>query len=484
MSGKILVIDDDKSIRIVLSAALTRNGYFVKSSATTAGLWGLLDTDDFDIMITDVGLPDGDTLDLLPKIQKQKPNMKIIVISAKTTLITAVRAEKKGAFFYLPKPFDLDEITGLVKKIFDSNKILKKEIILNKPDDHSLKPNIYDSGPIVGKSKAMQDTFRLIARLITSNITVLISGENGTGKKLVAKSIHDLTNQPDKKFIKLNINNFTKINKEIADFSNNLIKDFSYIADLINLDCGTIFIDQVCDGTLIEQYEFLNFIENHKFLYKSNNSNISNIRIIVSTKKNLIEMVENGQFREDLFYKLNIMPIHLPPLRDRIEDIPTLIDYFISFLSKNNNKKLIIDASNIEIFKEYNWPGNIQELRNIIERLFLISNGKKITKTDITNVLNDYQYQASNENTETTTFEEMIDEYIKKFFKTYNENKNKNVYDFFIKKIEKPLIDSMLNYTRGNQIKASNLLGFNRNTLRKKINQLGVTIRKVRKNDI
>ena len=415
MSGKILVIDDDKSIRIVLSAALTRNGYFVKSSATTAGLWGLLDTDDFDIMITDVGLPDGDTLDLLPKIQKQKPNMKIIVISAKTTLITAVRAEKKGAFFYLPKPFDLDEITGLVKKIFDSNKILKKEIILNKPDDHSLKPNIYDSGPIVGKSKAMQDTFRLIARLITSNVTVLISGENGTGKKLVAKSIHDLTNQSDKKFIKLNINNFTKINKEIADFLNNQRKEFSYISDLINLDYGTIFIDQVCDGTLIEQYEFLNFIENQKFLQMSNNSNSSNIRIIISTKRNLIEMVENGQFREDLYYKLNVMPIHLPPLRDRTEDIPTLIDYFISSLSKNNNKKLIIDASNIEIFKDYHWPGNIQELRNIVERLFLFLT-EKITKTDIFTVLNDYQYQSSNE-TNTKTLEDLIDEYIKKFLK-------------------------------------------------------------------
>ncbi len=483
MSGKILIIDDDKSIRIVLSAALTRNGYFVKSSATTAGLWGLLNTDDFDIMITDVGLPDGDTLDLLPKIQKLKPNMKIIVISAKTTLITAVRAEKKGAFFYLPKPFDLDEITGLVSKIFDSNKILDKEIINNKSDDQSAKPNIYDSGPIVGKSKAMQDTFKLIARLITSNVTVLISGENGTGKKLVAKSIHDLTNQLDKKFIKLNINNFTKINQEISDFSNNLKRDFSYISELINLDCGTIFIDQICDGSLAEQYEFLNFIENQKFLQIFNGHNNSNIRIIVSTKRNLFEMVEKGQFREDLYYKLNIMPIYLPPLRDRTEDIPTLIDYFISSLSKNNNKKLIIDSSNIEILKDYNWPGNIQELRNIIERLFLVSNEKKITKSDIFTVLNDYQHQSSNENNN-STFESLIDEYISKFFNSYDENKDKNIYQFFIKKIEKPLIESMLNYTRGNQIKASTLLGFNRNTLRKKINQLGVTIRKVRKNDI
>ena len=163
---KILVVDDDKSIRLVLSTALTRSGFLVKTSATTAGFWSLLNDDEFDVMITDVGLPDGDTLDVLPKIQNLNPKMKIIVISAKSTLITAVRAEKKGAFYYFPKPFDLDELIGLVNKIFETSSLLDQKKLVESKNLVSDKPSLYESGPIIGKSKIMQDTYKIIARLI------------------------------------------------------------------------------------------------------------------------------------------------------------------------------------------------------------------------------------------------------------------------------------------------------------------------------
>ena len=253
---KILVVDDDKSIRLVLSTALTRSGFLVKTSATTAGYLGLLNADKFDVMITDVGLPDGDTLDVLPKIQTLNPKMKIIVISAKSTLITAVRAEKKGAFYYFPKPFDLDELIGLVNKVFekpefvDENKLFESENIVPE------KLSLYDSGPIIGKSKIMQDTYKIIARLIKSNITVLINGEIGTGKKLLAKSIHDLTYSSKKKFLKLNIKNFRAINEELSSYLNNKNNNFLYVNELKNLDGGTIFIDQVCESSLTEQYDY------------------------------------------------------------------------------------------------------------------------------------------------------------------------------------------------------------------------------------
>ena len=368
---KILVVDDDKSIRLVLSTALTRSGFLVKTSATTAGFWGLLNAEKFDIMITDVGLPDGDALDILPKVQSLNPKMKIIVISAKSTLITAVRAEKKGAFYYFPKPFDLDELIGLVNKVFETSELLDDDKLKENENVVSNKPNLYDAGPIIGKSKVMQDTYKIIARLIKSNITVLINGEIGTGKKLLAKSIHDLTFSNKKKFIKLNIKNFRFINEELSNFLNNENQKFSYINDIKDLDGGTIFVDQICESSLTEQYELLNFIENFNFDRNKHPKETSQIRIIVTSKKDLLKLVEKGDFREDLYYKLNIMPIYLPPLRKRLEDIPNLINHFINIFNNINISNLSIDNLALNFLKTYHWPGNIQELKNLIERLSL-----------------------------------------------------------------------------------------------------------------
>ena len=481
---KILVVDDDKSIRLVLSTALSRNGYLVKTSATTAGLFGLLNSDDFDVMVTDVGLPDGDTLDLLPKIQKIKPNMKIIVISAKSTLITAVRAEKKGAFYYFPKPFDLDKLVALVNKIFSSTELLSANEVVESQGTSLTKPNIYDSGPIIGKSKVMQDTFKMIARLIKSNIIVLITGEIGTGKKLLAKSIHDLTFSNNEKFLKVKINNFKIINEEISNYFNNKNPNFSFIDDFLKLDGGTIFVDQVCDASLKDQYEFLNFIENSDYIKIQNNTSKSlKTRIIVSSKRNLFSLVENGEFREDLYYRLNVMPIFLPPLSKRTEDIPNLINHFISKSNRTNNQNLSIDDYAINFLKSYHWPGNIQELKNLIERLSLSQTHNKITLSEVQDHLENSNITTrSNDN---TTLESLVEKRVQILISKLNDSETEtNLYDQFIKTLEKPLIENILAYTRGNQIKAAIILGLNRNTLRKKILELGVTVRKVRKNSL
>ena len=193
----IIVVDDDRSIRVVISTALTRAGYNVKSSGTAAGMWRLVESDFADVLITDVGLPDGDALDILPKLQKSNPNLKIIVMSARTTLLTAVRAEKKGAFDYLPKPFDLDELLNLVSSTFSQPKFTNNE------NFNELPKKIYDSGPVIGKSTAMQEIYKIISRIVNENVSVLIAGDSGTGKKLTAKSIHDLSSKTNKYFINL-----------------------------------------------------------------------------------------------------------------------------------------------------------------------------------------------------------------------------------------------------------------------------------------
>ena len=274
----IIVVDDDRSIRVVISTALTRAGYNVKSSGTAAGMWRIVESNFADVIITDVGLPDGDALDILPKLQKNNPKLKIIVMSARTTLLTAVRAEKKGAFEYLPKPFDLDELLNLVSSTFSQPKLNKNEMISDIPK------NIYDSGPVVGKSTAMQEIYKIISRIVNTNFSVLISGESGTGKRLIAKSIHDLSSNTNKFFIELDSKFFD--NYSFNDLIPRLNSYTSInINDVNDLSGSSIYVKDIGELSEIQQKNFLNFIENGLSQLFPENSSLKKSRIFVSTKK-------------------------------------------------------------------------------------------------------------------------------------------------------------------------------------------------------
>ena len=469
----IIVVDDDRSIRIVISTALTRAGYNVKSSGTAAGMWRLVESDFADVLITDVGLPDGDALDILPKLQKNNPNLKIIVMSARTTLLTAVRAEKKGAFEYLPKPFDLDELLNLVSSTFFSSKI-----DINEDFDKTPK-NIYDSGPVVGKSMVMQDIYKIISRIVNTNFLVLISGESGTGKKLIAKSIHDLSSKTNNLFINLD----TKFFDDYT--SDNLIDRINRytpieIKDINDLNGSSFYIKDVTELSDNQQKNLLSFIENGLSKLFHENLNLEKTRIFVSTKSNILNNVENGLFREDLYYRLNLVPIKLPSLRDRFEDIPDLTSAFLDKYYKNKSIKRTISYEGINFLKEYSWPGNVRELKNVIERLCLLSSTEDIPLSLIKDVLSEDRFDEENKYEE--NLELYFKNYLKKYFKDFDESLSlNNLHNNFIAKIEKPLIETTLNLFRGNQIKASKCLGFNRNTLRSKINLYGIEVVKKRK---
>jgi len=249
----VIVVDDDRSIRVVISTALTRAGYNVKSSGTAAGMWRLVESDFADILITDVGLPDGDALDILPKFQTMKPNLKIIVMSARSTLLTAVRAEKKGAFEYLPKPFDLEELLNLVSNTFNTEKINRIDNI-----EGTTPKSIYDSGPVIGKSIAMQEIYKTISRVVNTDHFILVSGESGTGKTLICKSIHDLSSYNERPFINLGMEFFD-------DFSNDKFFDKlnSYLPfqfdNLNNLNGCSFYINNISEFSLSQQKKCLNF---------------------------------------------------------------------------------------------------------------------------------------------------------------------------------------------------------------------------------
>ena len=469
----IIVVDDDRSIRVVISTALTRAGYNVKSSGTAAGMRRLVESDFADILITDVGLPDGDALDVLPKLQHMKPKLKIIVMSARTTLLTAVRAKKKGAFEYLPKPFDLDELLNLVSNTFSehNNIEIKDQITLPK--------NIYDSGPVVGKSMAMQEIYKLISRLVNTNLNLLILGESGTGKKLIAKSIHDLSSINNKLFLNLNMDIFNDYSldnllQNIQKYQNKDTQSFAC------LNGCSIVIRDVSESSLQQQKNLLDFIEEDFSPYLQKTNDFIKPRIIALTKKNIFNEVEKGLFREDLFYRLNVVPIKIPSLKDRFEDISDLTISFLNKYSSDKNIHKFITHEGMNLLKEHSWPGNIRELKNVIERICLLSSSEEIQTSLIKEVISEDRLFI--DETDEDNLEIYFKKYLSKYFKNFDENLNiDNLHSSFISKIEKPLIESTLKLFRGNQIKASKCLGFNRNTLRTKINIYGIEVIKKRK---
>ena len=469
----IIVVDDDRSIRVVISTALTRAGYNVKSSGTAAGMWRLVESDFADVLITDVGLPDGDALDILPKLQKNNPKLKIIVMSARTTLLTAVRAEKKGAFEYLPKPFDLDELLNLVSSTFLQPKSSKNEV------NSEITKSIYDSGPVVGKSNAMQDIYKIISRIVNTNFSVLISGDSGTGKKLIAKSIHDLSSKTNKFFINFDAKFFDYCSFDDLIEKINTSTSIN-IKNINDLSGSSIYVKNITELSEVQQKNFLNFIENGLLQIHPNNSSLENFRIFVSTKKNILNDVEKGLFRKDLYYRLNVVPIKLPSLKDRFEDIPDLCSAFLNNYYKNTLIYRNISYEGMNLLKEYSWPGNVRELKNVIERLCLLSSTEDIPLNIIKDVLSEDRFDDE------TKYEENLElyfkNYLKKYFKDFDESLSlNNLHNNFISKIEKPLIETTLNLFRGNQIRASKCLGFNRNTLRSKIKLYDIEVVKKRK---
>ncbi len=471
----VIVVDDDRTIRVVISTALSRAGYNVKSSGTAAGMWRLVESDFADVLITDVGLPDGDALDVLPKLQNKMPRLKIIVMSARTTLLTAVRAEKKGAFDYLPKPFDLDELLNLVSNTFLSNETKA----LSSEDVNNIPKTIYDSGPVIGKSIAMQEIYKLISRLVDSDLTVLISGESGTGKQLIAKSIHELSKNNDKCFVILNMEFFNEFSlnsfiKQIKTYTSENIKSID------DLNGCSILIKNVVDSNELQQKNFLNFLETDLSSLSSSEIKFSKPRIFSTTKKNIVNEIDKGLFREDLFYRLNVVPIKIPSLKDRFEDVSELTSFFLKKHSVKKQINRIISFDGINLLKEYLWPGNIRELQNVIERLCLLSSVEEISTDLIKEVLS--EDRNTSEYHENENLELYFKNFLIRYFKDFDEHSRiNNLHSNFISKIEKPLIESSLNLFRGNQLKASKFLGFNRNTLRSKISLYGIEVIKKRK---
>jgi two-component system, NtrC family, nitrogen regulation response regulator GlnG len=473
-TGSILVADDDSAIRTVLNQALSRAGYEVRLTSNAATLWRWVSQGDGDLVITDVVMPDENAFDLLPRIKKARPDLPVVVMSAQNTFMTAIRASEKGAYEYLPKPFDLKELISIVGRALAEPKGKQR---LDPGEDGS------ENMPLVGRSPAMQEIYRVLARLMQTDLTVMITGESGTGKELVARALHDYGKRRTGPFVPINMAAIPRdlIESELFGHEKGAFTGAQArsAGRFEQAEGGTLFLDEIGDMPMDAQTRLLRVLQQGEYTTVGGRTPIkTDVRIVAATNKDLRLLINQGLFREDLFFRLNVVPIRLPPLRERIEDIPDLVRHFFMVADKEGLPSKQIEPAAVERLKRYRWPGNIRELENLVRRLAALYPQDTITANLIEAELATPMVTLMEEDTPTDEdLSESVERFLAKYFAEFGDNlPPPGLYHRILKEVEYPLIGAALAATRGNQIKAAELLGVNRNTLRKKIRDLDVQV--------
>ena len=468
-----MVADDDGAIRTVLNQALSRAGYEVRSTSNAATLWRWVSQGEGDLVITDVVMPDENAFELIPRIKKLRPELPIIVMSAQNTFMTAIRASERGAYEYLPKPFDLKELIGIVGRALSEPKERPKAPV---------KVEEFDSIPLVGRSPAMQEIYRLLARLMQTDLTVMIAGESGTGKELVARALHDYGKRRTGPFVAINMAAIPRdlIESELFGHEKGAFTGAnSRSAGRFELaEGGTLFLDEIGDMPMEAQTRLLRVLQQGEYTTVGGRSPIkTDVRIIAATNKDLRILIQQGLFREDLYFRLNVVPLRLPPLRERTEDVPDLIRHFFLQAEKEGLPPKQIDQAALDRLKKYQWPGNVRELENLARRLAALYPQDTITTAVIESELAQPAVSVENVAPDSDNLSSAVERNLTKYFAGFQDGlPPPGLYHRILREIEYPLLSAALAATRGNQIRAADLLGVNRNTLRKKIRDLDIQV--------
>jgi two-component system nitrogen regulation response regulator GlnG len=458
-TGSILVADDDAAIRTVLNQALSRAGYEVRSTGNAATLWRWITQGDGDLVITDVVMPDENAFDLIPRIRKVRPDLPIVVMSAQNTFMTAIRASERGAYEYLPKPFDLKELIAIVGRALSEPK---------EPRPANTKSDEFEGIPLVGRSPAMQEIYRVLARLMQTDLTVMISGESGTGKELVARALHDYGKRRSGTFVAINMAAIPRdlIESELFGHEKGAFTGANTrsAGRFEQAEGGTLFLDEIGDMPMEAQTRLLRVLQQGEYMTVGGRTPIkSDVRIIAATNKDLRLLIQQGLFREDLFFRLNVVPLRLPPLRERTEDIADLIRHFFAQAQREGLPPKQIDQAGLDRLKRHRWPGNVQET---------------ITAAVMDAELAQPALPAgSDEPHGEENLGGVVERHLATYFAGFEDGlPPAGLYHRILREIEFPLLTAALAATRGNQIRAADLLGLNRNTLRKKIRDLDIQI--------
>ena len=472
-SGTILVADDDAAIRTVLNQALSRAGHNVRLTSNAATLWRWVAEGEGDVVVTDVVMPDGNAFDLLPRIKRTRPDLPIVVMSAQNTFMTAIRATEKGAYEYLPKPFDLKELIAVVGRALAEPR---------GPRRTGAEPEAGEAIPLVGRSPAMQDIYRMLARLMQTDLTVMISGESGTGKELVARALHDYGKRRKGPFVAVNMAAIPRdlIESELFGHERGAFTGAQArtAGRFEQAEGGTLFLDEIGDMPMEAQTRLLRVLQQGEYTTVGGRTPITtDVRIIAATNKDLRQLIRQGLFREDLFFRLNVVPIRLPPLRERPDDIPDLIRHFLAVAEREGLPAKTIEPAAVEALQLYRWPGNVRELENLVRRLTALYPQERISAATVENEIGPALEIDAVPPAAADDLGAAVERHLTSYFGAHaGELPPPGLYQRVLREIEAPLISAAIGATRGNQIKAAELLGLNRNTLRKKIRELDIPV--------
>jgi two-component system nitrogen regulation response regulator GlnG len=462
MQNTILIADDDAAIRTVLAQALGRAGHDVRTAASAAGLWEMVEVGEGNVVVTDVILPDENGFDLIPRIKQARPELPIVVMSAHNTIATAITAAEHGAFEYLPKPFDLKELKAVVQRALECRP--RKASSRSTGSDDAL--------PLIGRSPAMQKVYRAIARLTQSDLTVLITGESGTGKERIARVLHDYGLRRHGPFVAVNVAAIPRelVESELFGHERGAFTGATAraIGRFEQAEGGTLFLDEIGDMPREAQTRLLRVLQEGEFTSVGGRGAMkTNVRLIAATNRDVAQLVRDGQFRADLFYRLNVVPLRVPPLRERVEDIPDLVRHFLQRSAGEQGKSIAPDA--IEGLQRHSWPGNVRELENLIRRLVVLRPEATIAVDAIVQELASTSPPQQEE-----TLASVLERHLVQIVAARLDGSlPSGLYKRVLANVERPLLKLCLEAVGGNQVRAAELLGLNRNTLRKKLREFG-----------
>ncbi len=464
---RVLIVEDDSSIGMVVSAALAAENIETQICDTVAARDAALANGSFDLMLTDVMLKDSDGLETLQAAMNAAPNMPVIIMSAQNTLETAVRASEINAFEYFPKPFDLNDLVMAVKQGIDRSQQRPAE-----DSDTLSEANM----PMIGRSVAMQDVYRMVARLLRNDLSVLISGESGTGKELVAEAVHNLGHRKTGPFVAVNMAAIPAELIEAELFGHEKGSFTGAIGQVIGrfeqAQGGTLFLDEIGDMPKHAQTRLLRALQSGVISRIGGKASIRlDVRIVAATNQDLEILIAEGKFREDLFYRLNVVPIAMPPLRDRTEDIGILAQHFLKLAALDGLPSRQINDDAIALLMGMPWRGNVRELKNFIYRLALVSREDVIGEATVSQHIepgSDAEPQIQG-----ASFEAAVTQFLHS--QRVNGSTRDRLYARALAQFEIPLLQHVMRQAGGNQLKAASMLGINRNTLRKKLADYAIT---------
>jgi len=452
MDGTILVADDDRTIRTVLTQALTRAGCKVHATSSLMTLMRWVEEGKGDLVISDVIMPDGNGLDALPRISKLRPGLPVIVISAQNTIMTAIQAAEAEAFDYLPKPFDLPDLMKRSAKALEQKRRL--------PTQPAAAREVGDDLPLVGRTPAMQALYRLVAKVMNTDLPVLVTGESGTGKSLIARAIHDFSDRRTLPFVVAQASDLAGIDGPATL--------------LAKARGGSIVFDEIADYDADTQGRVVRMLDM---------MGDKAPRVMATSQTDLSARIEAGQFRQDLFYRLGGVALHVPALRERVEDIPLLAEHLLAKGERELGTIRRLSPGATDLIRSYSWPGNVRQLENTIRRLLVTAPEAEIARAEVELILG--QQPATEARAGIADGERLsasVARHLQRYFDLHGgQLPPPGVYQRILREVEIPLIEIALDASAGNQAKCADLLGINRNTLRKKITELDIRVSRRRK---